>query len=164
MDVIYEDIGTPIGNFRVAEREGRVRAAAFGDRWDEAADRVEARLGRIGWTEGPTRAGDALRRYFEGEVAALDDIPVDTGGSPFQAAVWSQLRRIGAGSTMSYAELADAIGTPRAFRAVGSATGANPVCLIVPCHRVIRADGSAGGYGGGLDRKEWLLEHEAQRI
>lgn len=162
MELIYEDVDTPIGTFRVAESERHVHAAAFGDRWDTVAGRVEAWFGPIGWAEAPTRTGDAVRRYFEGEIAAIDDIAVDTIGSPFQKAVWSQLRRIGAGSTMSYARLAAAVGSPRAFRAVGSANGANPVCLIVPCHRVIRADGTVGGYGGGPDRKEWLLKHEAQ--
>jgi methylated-DNA-[protein]-cysteine S-methyltransferase len=161
MDLIYEDVETTLGTFRIAEREGRVRAAAFGDRWDAVAERVEARWGTVRWIEGPTRAADAVRRYFDGEIGAIDDVDVDTTGSTFQASVWSQLRRIAPGSTMSYSELADAIGTPRASRAVGTANGANPVCLIVPCHRVIRADGSAGGYGGGTHRKQWLLEHES---
>jgi methylated-DNA-[protein]-cysteine S-methyltransferase len=161
MDVIYEVVGTPIGRFRIAERDGNVCAAAFGDRWQVVADRVEAGSGAIRWVEGTTRAAEAVRPYFEGEIEAIDGIEVAAAGTVFQAAVWSQLRRIRAGSTMSYSALADAIGAPGAARAAGTANGANPVCLIVPCHRVIRADGTAGGYGGGADRKEWLLEHES---
>jgi methylated-DNA-[protein]-cysteine S-methyltransferase len=161
MDLIYEDVETTIGAFRIAERDGRVCAAAFGDRWDAVADRVEAHSGPIRWVAGPTRAADAVRRYFDGDIGAIDDVDVATAGSAFQASIWSQLRRIAPGSTMSYSELADAVGTPRASRAVGTANGANPICLIVPCHRVIRADGTPGGYGGGLERKRWLLAHEA---
>lgn len=161
MELIYEDVETPLDTFRVAEREGRLCAAAFGDRWDRVAPRVESRFGAIGWVEGRTRAAEAIRQYFGGEIEAIDDVDVDTAGSTFQASVWSQLRRIQAGSTMSYSKLADAVGAPGAARAVGTANGANPVCLVVPCHRVVRADGAIGGYGGGVRRKEWLLDHES---
>jgi len=85
---------------------------------------------------------------------------VDPGGTPFQRAVWAALRRIPPGTTCSYTDLARAVGAPTAVRAVGTANGANPVAVVIPCHRVVRSDGSLGGYGGGLDRKRWLLEHE----
>jgi methylated-DNA-[protein]-cysteine S-methyltransferase len=93
-------------------------------------------------------------------MAALDAIEVDTGGTPFQQRVWQELRRIPAGSTRSYSEVARAIGRPSAVRAVAAANGANPVSIVIPCHRVIGADGSLTGYGGGLHRKRWLLAHE----
>ncbi len=106
-------------------------------------------------------ARQALRDYFTGSLNALDAVAVETGGTPFQRAVWNALRRIPAGETMSYSGLAAAIGRSRAVRAVGTANGANPVSIVVPCHRVIGADGSLTGYGGGLPRKRWLLDHES---
>jgi AraC family transcriptional regulator of adaptative response/methylated-DNA-[protein]-cysteine methyltransferase len=90
----------------------------------------------------------------------MDDLPLDVRGTAFQEAVWRELRKIPAGETRSYADIAVAIGQPGAVRAVGTANGANPVCVLVPCHRVIRSDGSLGGYAGGLERKRKLLEAE----
>jgi methylated-DNA-[protein]-cysteine S-methyltransferase len=104
--------------------------------------------------------GRALRRYLAGDLAALEEVSVDTAGTPFQESVWSSLRRIPVGRTVSYAELAKAIGRPTAVRAVAGANGRNPVSIVVPCHRVIATDGRLGGYGGGLPRKRWLLAHE----
>ena len=110
----------------------------------------------------PTRSApsSALRAYLAGRLDALDALPVDAGGTPFQRECWAALRTIPAGTTWSYRQLAAAIGRPAAVRAVGLANGANPVGIVVPCHRVIGADGSLTGYGGGLERKRWLLEHE----
>jgi methylated-DNA-[protein]-cysteine S-methyltransferase len=101
-----------------------------------------------------------LDRYFAGDVGVLDTIPVRATGSRFQQHVWAALRRIPVGETTSYAQLARVVGTPNAPRAVGRANATNPIAIVVPCHRVIRSDGSLGGYGGGLDRKRWLLQHE----
>lgn len=103
---------------------------------------------------------DALDRYFGGTLDALDGLPVKRYGTPFQQSVWTALRRIPAGQTTSYAALARALGVPLAQRAVGAANGANPISLIVPCHRVIGSSGSLIKYGGGLERKSWLLRHE----
>ena len=108
----------------------------------------------------PAGVASRLRAYLDGELTALDDIPVETGGTPFQRAVWAALRRVPAGETRSYADLARAVGSPRAVRAVGAANGQNPVSLVVPCHRIIRSDGKLCGYGGGVERKRWLLVHE----
>jgi len=108
----------------------------------------------------PARIADAIARYFEGDIHAIDDVPVRAAGSGFQHRVWDALRTIPAGETASYAQIAAEVGAPDASRAVGRANGTNPVPIVVPCHRVIRADGSLGGYGGGLDRKRWLLAHE----
>jgi methylated-DNA-[protein]-cysteine S-methyltransferase len=102
----------------------------------------------------------ALESYFAGNVEAIDDIPVETSGTPFQREVWSALRKIPAGKTTSYGLLATKIERPKAIRAVGVANGSNPVGIVVPCHRVIGKDSSLTGYGGGLERKRWLLEHE----
>jgi methylated-DNA-[protein]-cysteine S-methyltransferase len=108
----------------------------------------------------PATVRDGLSRYFAGEVTTIEVIPVATAGTAFQRDVWAALRKIPPGATLSYGALARAIGRPRSVRAVGLANGANPIGIIVPCHRVIGADGSLTGYGGGIERKRWLLAHE----
>ncbi|MFC4467644.1 methylated-DNA--[protein]-cysteine S-methyltransferase [Streptomyces xiangluensis] len=102
---------------------------------------------------------DQLKAYFAGELKEFD-LPLRLDGTPFQRTVWEQLRRIPYGETRSYGELADALGNAKASRAVGLANGRNPVGIIVPCHRVVGANGSLTGYGGGLDRKKRLLDFE----
>ena len=101
-----------------------------------------------------------LRRYFDGDLGALDGIAWRTGGTPFQRKVWQALTRIPPGETLNYGALAARLGCASAVRAVGAANGANPISVVVPCHRVIGADGSLTGYGGGIERKQWLLDHE----
>lgn len=101
-----------------------------------------------------------LTAYFAGQLNALDELVCFTGGTPFQQSVWTALRHIPPATTVSYGALAAQLGRPTATRAVGLANGANPVAIVIPCHRVIGADGSLTGYGGGLPRKQWLLEHE----
>jgi len=116
------------------------------------------------WVHDPARleaAKSQLRRYFEGTLRDFD-LRLDLNGTRFQVEVWNALRRIPFGATASYRDLAADIGRPNAVRAVGAANGRNPVSIIVPCHRVIGADGSLTGYGGGLDRKRFLLEHESR--
>lgn len=103
----------------------------------------------------------ALEAYFAGDMGALDGIETETNGTDFQKRTWAALRTIPAGETMSYGALAARLGNPKASRAVGLANGANPVAIVVPCHRVIGANGSLTGFGGGLDKKRWLLAHEA---
>jgi O-6-methylguanine DNA methyltransferase len=152
---------SPIGELTLAFHRGALCAMAFSDRWAAAARALARRFpGTPRATAEPRAVTGLLDAYFAGEVGALDEIAVETGGTAFQRAVWAALRRIPVGSTTSYGELARAIGAPSAVRAVGVANGANPVSLIVPCHRVIGADGRLVGYGGGLDRKRWLLAHE----
>jgi len=104
---------------------------------------------------------DQLRAFFAGELRTFE-LPLRMAGTPFQRLVWEGLLGIPFGETMSYAELARRIGRSGASRAVGAANGRNPISIVVPCHRVIGADGTLTGYGGGLDRKEWLLRHEAR--
>ena len=110
------------------------------------------------------QVAQALEDYFAGNPGAFDSLPLDPQGTPFQLRVWQELRKIPWGETISYKELAARAGNPQACRAVGQANGANPLPLIVPCHRVIAADGSLGGYSSGLHRKRWLLEHEGAEI
>jgi methylated-DNA-[protein]-cysteine S-methyltransferase len=153
---------SPVGDLTLAARNGHVCLLHFGDdgpgvrgflqRW-YAGEPIETHA-------DPAGAVERLRSYFGGSIDALDGIPVEMSGTPFQRRVWNALRRVPPGSTTSYAGIARAIGAPTSTRAVGAANGANPVAIIVPCHRVIGADGSLTGYGGGLQRKRWLLQHE----
>jgi len=115
-------------------------------------------------TAGCSDFARAVRAYFAGDLHALDALPVRVGGTPFETAVWQTLRQIPVGETWSYAQLAKALDRPKAVRAVGRANGRNPVALVVPCHRVIGADGRLVGYGGGLERKAWLLRHEGALV
>lgn len=154
-------VDTPAGTFWLAARDGALVAAGFVDSAPRLLARLEARFGPVEPLEAddPAGASSALRRFLAGELAALDAVPVDLGGTPFQRDVWRALREIPAGSTITYAELARRVGRPRAARAVGAANGANPVSVVVPCHRVVGKDGLRG-YAGGVARKEWLLAHE----
>jgi methylated-DNA-[protein]-cysteine S-methyltransferase len=105
-----------------------------------------------------------LEDYFAGNLHSLDNIPVNAVGTPFQQAVWLGLRHIPPGRTCTYGELATQIGYPNAVRAVGAANGQNPIAIVLPCHRVIGANGTLTGYAGGLERKRWLLEHESIKL
>jgi methylated-DNA-[protein]-cysteine S-methyltransferase len=159
-----ERIQTAIGDMLVvADEQNRLRALGWAD--------LEARLKRtlaVLYGEPQVRSQpvarpirDALLAYLEGKLDAIDAIAVETGGTAFQRSVWQELRHIPVGTTMSYGDFAARIGRPKAVRAVGHANGSNPICVVVPCHRLIGADGSLTGYGGGLPRKRWLLDHEA---
>ena len=152
---------SPIGELALVTRGHVLLALAF----DAPPRDVAAALCRRLKVEAVAgRPSPVLRRhldeYFAGDITALDRIEADPAGTPFQRAVWTALRAIPAGTTTSYQALAKGIGRPNAVRAVGAANGANPVAVVVPCHRVIGAGGSLVGYGGGLDRKRWLLAHE----
>ena len=153
---------SPIGPLAIAAGPGGICAVDLGADLSRLRRAVGARAGGVEWREGRDAGGAvrALTSYFEGRLDALDSLPVDPSGTPFQRRVWLALRDIAAGTTWSYSRLARVIGSPEAVRAVGAANGANPLPLILPCHRVIGADGSLTGYGGGLDRKAWLLRHE----
>lgn len=158
--IVTTDIDTPVGPIRVAAPGETVVACCFVDHWDRTVAKVDRRHPGADWTDGESRPAAAIRRYVAGDLSAIDGLDVDTGGTEFQRRVWAALRSIPVGTTWSYTDLARATGSTGATRAVGSANGANPVWLVVPCHRVIRSDGSLGGYGGGLERKSWLLAHE----
>jgi len=146
----------------VTDQDGALRALEFGDHETRMLKHLRERHGNHEVREGaaPNAVARALDDYFEGRLDALADLPVQTGGTPFQRAVWQALRTIPGGATASYGQIAARIGRPGASRAVGAANGANPVAIVIPCHRVIGADGTLTGYGGGIKRKEWLLGHE----
>ncbi len=160
-------VATPVGEvLLVTDGQGAVRALDFAD-YEARMTRLLARHapGAIvveGRAPEPVRT--AVERYFGGDVRALDGLTVATGGTDFQRTVWKALRAIPAGETRTYGQLAAAIGSPRAVRAAGLANGQNPIAVIVPCHRVIGANGTLTGYAGGLARKRWLLAHEGVAV
>lgn len=153
---------SPVGPLTVAARGGSVCMLHFGAHEDAVRATIERWYPRetIVRRRNPAGAETALAAYFRGDLLALDVVQVELNGTPFQIRVWEEVRKVRAGATSSYSDIARAIGAPAAVRAVGAANGANPVAIIVPCHRIIGASGSLTGYGGGLDRKRWLLSHE----
>ena len=160
-----ENIPTPTGTMLlVTDARGHLCALD----WDDHAARMHrlwqlqrgGRQPRLEPRRGTSDANHAVRAYFGGVLSAIDAIDVATGGTAFQRQVWAALRHIPAGRTTTYGVLAVQLGRARAMRAVGMANGANPIALAVPCHRVIGANGALTGYGGGIERKRWLLKHE----
>jgi methylated-DNA-[protein]-cysteine S-methyltransferase len=163
---IMDRVPTPIGDMLVVvDRDGNLRGADFFDHEERMRTLLRqqyAREGTVAIVVGPAPKAirAAIEAYFDRDLTAIDRLPVKTGGTPFQREVWRLLRLIPAGKTTTYGKLAARLGVPNAARAVGMANGANPIGVIVPCHRVIGSDLSLTGYGGGLPRKQWLLTHE----
>jgi methylated-DNA-[protein]-cysteine S-methyltransferase len=160
--VALTTIDSPVGDLTIAARGSRVCLLHFGP----ATPRIRAALAAwypdapIQEADDPAGATSVLRRYFAGDLRSLEEVDVDLHGTPFQRRVWLALRSVEAGTTKSYGQLAKEVGAPAAIRAVGAANGANPVAVVLPCHRIIGSNGRLTGYGGGLDRKRWLLDHE----
>lgn len=162
-----QSMTTPIGEMLVvADHEGNLRAIDWRDHEDRMHRLLRLHYERTGFAiqfqPVSSKLTAALLNYFEGNLAAIDSLPVKTGGTAFQQEVWKALRNIPCGETLTYKTLAEKIDRAKAVRAVGLANGSNPVGIVVPCHRVIGANGSLTGYGGGLERKKWLLRHESQ--
>lgn len=159
-------IETPLGEvLLVTDAEGAVRALDFKDFEPRMMTLLARHYGAVELLQGraPETVRMAVQAYFDGDAHALEGLTTRTGGTDFQRQVWAALKTIPAGQTRSYAQLAAMIGRPSAVRAVGLANGANPIALIAPCHRVVGANGTLTGYAGGLERKRWLLAHEAGR-
>lgn len=153
-------VDSPIGTLRLlADGAGALTHLLVGDEGRPWTGRSEARDDVRPFTDVVTQ----LEEYFAGRRRDFD-LPLAPDGSPFQIAAWAALREIPYGVTRSYTEQAAAMGRPTAVRAVGAANGRNPIAIIVPCHRVVGRDGSLTGYGGGIDRKGWLLGHERARL
>jgi methylated-DNA-[protein]-cysteine S-methyltransferase len=164
MNFALDRLPTPIGTLLIVfDEEDRLRALD----WDDYEERMRRLLRLQYGTERELREGrapkpirDSLNAYFAGHFTALDRIEVETGGTLFQRKLWAELRTIPSGKTSTYGALAARLGLPKAVRAVGAANGANPISIVLPCHRVIGSDRRLTGYGGGLNRKSWLLTHE----
>jgi methylated-DNA-[protein]-cysteine S-methyltransferase len=169
-------VPTPLGDMAAMSSDEGLCALEFvgpskrngSSRFQSRLTRLERRLARWfpphdivdGRTPTIDRARAWLERYFDGTSAEVGDLPLDMRGAPFERRVWKALLEIPPGKTSSYGAIAKALGSEGASRAVGLANGANPIAIIVPCHRVIGSSGSLTGYGGGLDRKTWLIDHE----
>jgi len=154
---------SPLGEILlVTDQTGTVQALDFHDYAPRMMQLLRRHYGDLPLTDGaaPVAARQALSAYFEGDLAALTAIPWATGGTAFQRQVWTALTTIAPGTTATYAALAAQIGRPTSMRAVGAANGANPIAILVPCHRLVGATGALTGYAGGLQRKAWLLRHE----
>ncbi|MGA7107295.1 MAG: methylated-DNA--[protein]-cysteine S-methyltransferase [Terracidiphilus sp.] len=165
LHLLLDRLVTPIGQMiLVADNAGNLRVAFFDEDEKPVRRQLCQQHGPNGFVlepaHNPHGLTDAVAGYFAGNLGILDSLSVETGGTPFQREVWQALREIPCGTTTSYGQLARRIGRPAAVRAVGLANGANPVAVIVPCHRVIGSNGSLTGYGGGIERKRWLLDHE----
>jgi methylated-DNA-[protein]-cysteine S-methyltransferase len=150
----------------VTDDAGVLRALDFADCEDRMQRLLQSHYGEHTLNSGraPASITKALTAYFEGEIDALVELRTATEGTPFQRDVWKALRDIPAGTTISYGQLAARIGRPSASRAVGAANGQNPIAIVVPCHRVIGANGALTGYAGGVAHKRWLLDHERRFV
>jgi methylated-DNA-[protein]-cysteine S-methyltransferase len=162
MRLLTDAIPSAIGTILIAAAEGRLYGLDYHECRQRMRECLTARCGPVTFrrVSDPFGLTGRLRAYLAGDLHAVDDILVETGGTPFQRRVWTALRRVRSGATITYADLAREVGRPTAVRAVGSVNARNPVAIVVPCHRVIGSDGSLTGYGGGLWRKRWLLSHE----
>jgi methylated-DNA-[protein]-cysteine S-methyltransferase len=161
----FESFPTPTGTIFLVTDE---RERLFALDWEDCAERTHRLLRRHYGVERARLEANpcvshsrlAIEAYFAGQFAAIDALEVAIGGTVFQREVWAALRTIPLGKTVSYGQLATQLGRPKAMRAVGMANAANPVAIVVPCHRVIGANATLTGYAGGLERKRWLLAHE----
>jgi AraC family transcriptional regulator, regulatory protein of adaptative response / methylated-DNA-[protein]-cysteine methyltransferase len=159
-------IQTPIGEMTAAATGDGICLLAFGDRYSSASDLAElsklldTRIVR-GWNMHLWTLRKQLKEYFRGKRKGFT-LPLITPGTEFQQSVWRELQKIPYGSTISYLEQAEHLDNPKAVRAVAGANGSNRIAIIIPCHRVIGSDGSLIGYGGGLEKKKWLIDHESK--
>jgi methylated-DNA-[protein]-cysteine S-methyltransferase len=166
MELFLDRVESPVGTIVLISDGDALRVLDFVD----CEERMQ-RLLRLHYGPQPvveSRESLGIKRsveaYFAGELTSVEAVPVRTEGTAFQKQVWAELRHIAAGTTVSYGELAKRIGRPGASRAVGLANGSNPIAIVVPCHRVIGSTGALTGYGGGIERKRWLLRHEGAQL
>jgi methylated-DNA-[protein]-cysteine S-methyltransferase len=162
LKLLLDRIASPLGAILLISDGEAVHALDFADYESRMRDLLRIHYGSYALApgNGAGEAGRIIQAYFAGDLTALDRVLVRTRGTEFQRSVWAALRQIPPGTTTSYGRLAATVGRPKASRAVGLANGSNPIAIVVPCHRVIGADASLTGYGGGLERKRWLIDHE----
>lgn len=163
-ELLYDSLTSPIGTIMLVVDGQQLCSLDFSDYEQRMKTLLQKRYGafHLTATKNPHGFTDRVQAYLAGDLHCLDDITVSTGGTAFQQQVWSALRTIPVGTTITYGELAQKVGKPTAYRAVGATNGLNPIAIVIPCHRVIGANASLTGYAGGLMRKQWLLQHESQ--
>ncbi|GCF07575.1 methylated-DNA--[protein]-cysteine S-methyltransferase [Dictyobacter arantiisoli] len=161
-ELLYDTVESPIGPIVLVVDGERLCSLDYTDYEPRMLRLLEQRYRSIHLQPAidPCGFSSSLRAYLAGDYHSLDTIPVSTGGTPFQQQVWQALRNIPSGTTITYGELAARLGNPTAYRAVGGTNALNPVAIVLPCHRVVGANQSLTGYAGGLERKQWLLQHE----
>jgi methylated-DNA-[protein]-cysteine S-methyltransferase len=163
----FDRLQTPIGTaLLVTDCDGVLRALDWEEHEPRMKELLRLQYGAVDLEEAraPRELRSALSAYFKGDLDRLSTIKWRVAGTPFQQKVWTALPKIPAGTTMSYGALAARLNAPNAMRAVGHANGSNPISVVVPCHRLIGANGALVKYGGGLERKRWLLEHEGVKL
>lgn len=161
-ELLFDSIESPVGTVLIVVDDGRLCSLDYAGYESHMLKLLERRYGPVHLTAtcNPRGFSRHMHNYFAGDHRAIENIPVNAGGTPFQQRVWHALRAIPSGTTMTYGSLAAQLGKPTASRAVGSANGANPIAIVIPCHRLIGANSSLTGYAQGLERKRWLLKHE----
>lgn len=164
--LLSDRIDTPIGAILITVDSEQLCSLDFEENEQHIMASLRRRYGEFTLvpTRNPSGISERLRSYFAGDYSCLDNIPVNTGGTSFQQQVWLALRAIPPGTTVSYGELAARLGRPTAYRAVGGTNALNPIAIVLPCHRVIGSNASLTGYAGGLERKQWLLQHEGHHV
>lgn len=164
--LVFDRIESEIGDIIVVTDGQSLVALDFADYEPRMRKLLAARYGNFELTrlDNPGGISEKVKAYLAGDFQSLDNIPVDTGGTPFQQEVWQALRSIPVGSFVSYKELAQKVGRPTAYRAVGMTNSRNPVAIVLPCHRVVGTNAALTGYAGGLERKRWLLRHEGAAL
>jgi methylated-DNA-[protein]-cysteine S-methyltransferase len=163
MKLLIDRISSPLGTMLLVSDGESLCSLDFADYEARMMGLLQKRYESVELVESidPQGFSSKIRAYLAGDFSGLDDISVNGGGTDFQQLVWQGLRMIPVGTTLSYGELATRLGKPTAARAVGMANSLNPIAIVVPCHRVIGVKAKLTGYAGGLDRKQWLLQHEA---
>jgi methylated-DNA-[protein]-cysteine S-methyltransferase len=166
MELFFDRVESEIGEIVVVTDGQSLVALDYADYEPRMRKLLAARYGNFELTHraNPGGISDKIRAYLAGDFSALDSIQVKTGGTPFQQEVWQALRTIPVGSFVSYKELAQKVGRPTAYRAVGMTNSLNPVAIVLPCHRVVGSNAALTGYAGGIERKRWLLRHEGAAL
>jgi len=161
-----DEVETPIGTMELGVHDGALVLLRVEEQWGSGEHALARRFpdADVVSRRDPAGMTTAMQRYFDGDIHAIDDLAVDARGSAFQEAVWKAVRDVPGGESATYGEIARWIGNPAAVRAVGTAVGANPVGIVIPCHRILPASGGVGKYGGGEHRKAWLLAHEGVEV
>jgi methylated-DNA-[protein]-cysteine S-methyltransferase len=165
MKLSTDRIESPLGTILLVADRDRLCALDFVDRESRMLKLLHKRYDSFELVEAKLpEFSSKVRAYLDGDYGSLDDIPLNAGGTDFQQLVWQNLRMIPVGTTASYGQIATNLGKPTAARAVGMANSLNPIGIVVPCHRVIGANAKLTGYAGGLERKQWLLQHEGVKL
>lgn len=166
VDLTFDSVESAIGKILISSHGGTICAVEFADFDERMLSGLRIRFGGFRRVEADDAACACtrIRAYLPGVLNAVDDIDADGGGTRFQRRVWAELRKIAPGEVLTYAALALRLGMPKAVRAVGYANSLNPINIVIPCHRLVGADGALRGYSGGLQRKCWLLEHEGAGV